>query len=95
MYIQVAASTVLDPITNEGVILNPKRATDAKKDSTIDKLVANPFKILSEYLMTTAVINPPNTWIATVPQAHPPKCLNMFAMISLPLGGIVGGSTRT
>ena len=77
LYIQVATSTVVDPMRNEGVILKPNNATDAKNERTIDKLVAKPFRILSEYLMTMAVINPPSTWIATVAQAQPPKFLKI------------------
>jgi len=75
LYIQVAHSTVDAPMTNEGVIRKSKRMTDAKKDSTIERLVAKPFKMLSEYFMTMAVTNPPNTCIATVAQAHIPKFL--------------------
>lgn len=35
--------------------------------------VAKPLRILSEYLMTTAVTRPPNTWMETVAHAQPPK----------------------
>ena len=73
LYIQVALNTVDAPIMNDGVMLKSKRATDAKKERTIEREVANPFRMLSEYLMTMAVIRPPRTWIATVAQAHPPK----------------------
>lgn len=75
LYIQVEQSTVDAPMTNEGVIRKSKRMTDAKNDSTMDRLVAKPFKMLSEYLITMAVTSPPNTWIATVAQAHIPKFL--------------------
>ena len=50
LYIQVATSTVVDPMTNEGVIWNPNRATEARKDNTMDKLVAKPLRMLSEYI---------------------------------------------
>ena len=68
---------MLEPKRNVGVILKSKSATDARKDRIIERLVANPLRILSEYLMTMAVINPPSTWIATVAQAQPPKFLKI------------------
>ena len=61
LYIQVATSTTVEPMMNAGVMWNPNRATDARKESTMDRLVANPFMMLSEYLMTIAVISPPRT----------------------------------
>lgn len=61
LYIHVATRTVVDPMTKEGVMRKSKRMTDAKNEIMIDKLVANPFKMLSEYLMTTAVTSPPKT----------------------------------
>lgn len=76
LYIQVAARTVEAPITKDGVILKSKSATEAREERTIDRLVAKPFRMLSEYLITMAVTNPPKTWTATVAQAHPPKFRN-------------------
>ena len=73
LYIQVAANTVEEPTTKEGVSRKSKSTTDAKKERTMAKLVANPLRMLSEYLMTTAVTKPPKTWIPTVAQAQPPK----------------------
>ncbi len=73
LYIHVALSTVPAPITNEGVILKSNNTTEAKKLNTIDKLVANPFKMLSLYFITMAVTSPPKTWIETVAQAQGPK----------------------
>ena len=73
LYIQVAVNTVEAPIINDGVMLKSNRATEAKKDRTIDREVAKPFRMLSEYLMTIAVTRPPMTWIATVAHAHAPK----------------------
>ena len=73
LYIAVAASTVDAPIRKEGVMWKSKSTTDARKDRMIDNDVAKPFRILSEYLITTAVTNPPKTCIATVAHAHPPK----------------------
>lgn len=73
LYIHVATRTVEDPMTNDGVMWNPKRTTEARNEKTMDKLVANPFRMLSEYLMTRAVIKPPRTWTETVAHAHPPK----------------------
>lgn len=76
LYIQVALNTVDAPIMNDGVMLKSNSATEAKKERTIEREVANPFRMLSEYLMTMAVIRPPRTWMATVAQAHPPKWRN-------------------
>lgn len=73
LYIHVAIRTVEEPIRNEGVIWKPKRATEARKERTMDRLVAKPLRMLSEYLITMAVTSPPNTWIATVAHAHAPK----------------------
>lgn len=73
LYIAVAASTVDAPIMKEGVMWKSKSTTEARKERIIDNDVANPFKILSEYLITTAVTSPPKTCIATVAHAHPPK----------------------
>lgn len=73
LYIHVAPSTVPAPITNEGVIVKSNNTTEAKKLNTIDKLVANPLRMLSLYLITTAVTSPPNTCIETVAQAQGPK----------------------
>jgi hypothetical protein len=73
LYIHVAANTVTAPIKKPMVILNSNRTTLARKLKTILKLVAKPFRILSEYLMTTAVRRPPRTWMKTVAQAHGPK----------------------
>ena len=35
------------------------------------------YMMLSLYLMTTAVIKPPNVWVNTVPRAHPLKLLKL------------------
>lgn len=61
LYIQVAARTVEAPMTKDGVMRKSKSATEARNDKTMDSDVANPFRILSEYLITTAVTSPPNT----------------------------------
>lgn len=76
LYIHVAAKTVVLPTTNDGVNLKSNKATDARKDKMMARLVAKPLRMLSEYLITTAVTNPPKVWMATVPHAHPPKFLN-------------------
>lgn len=73
LYIHVATKTVTAPIKKPIVILNWKRTTLARKLRTILKLVANPLRMLSEYLMTTAVRRPPRTWMKTVAQAQGPK----------------------
>ena len=78
LYIHVATSTTVAPMRKVGVIWNPNSTTDARKDRTIDKLVAKPLRMLSEYLMTTAVTSPPKTCTATVAQAQPPKLRNML-----------------
>ena len=59
LYIHVAAKTVVLPTTNDGVNLESNSATEARNDKTMARLVAKPLRMLSEYLMTTAVINPP------------------------------------
>jgi len=61
LYIHVATKTVEEPITNDGVMRKSNRMTEARKEMMMERLVANPFRMLSEYLITTAVINPPNT----------------------------------
>ena len=81
MYIHVATSTMVEPMTNVGVMRKPKRTTEARKDKTMDKLVAKPFKMLSEYLMTMAVMSPPRTWMVTVAQAQPPKFRSILAQM--------------
>jgi hypothetical protein len=77
LYIQVEANTVTAPIKKPIVILNSKSTTLARKLKTILRLVAKPLRMLSEYLMTTAVRRPPRTWIKTVAQAQGPKLWKM------------------
>ena len=55
---------------------NSKVKQADRSHRTIDREVANPFRMLSEYLMAIAVTRPPITWIATVAQAHAPKWRN-------------------
>jgi len=76
LYSHVATRTTKEPMMNVKVIWKSKRATDARKEMTMLRLVANPLRILSEYLMTRAVSRPPNTCTHTVPHAHPPKLRN-------------------
>jgi len=45
----------------ERVMLKLKRMTDARKDRMMERLVAKPLRILSEYLITIAVMRPPKT----------------------------------
>lgn len=87
LYIHVATSTVEDPTMNDGVRRKLKRMTEARKDRMIDNDVANPLRILSEYLITIAVTKPPKTWIETVAHAHPPKFLNRSRKNPRELGG--------
>jgi len=61
LYIQVATRTVVDPSIKLGVSLKLNRMTEARNEMRIDRLVAKPFIMLSEYLITNAVTNPPNT----------------------------------
>lgn len=60
----------------DGVMWKSNSATEARNEMMMERLVANPFRILSEYLMTTAVMSPPNTCVITVAHAHPPKFRN-------------------
>lgn len=59
LYIHVATKTVVLPTKNEGVNVNSNSATEARNDKMMARLVAKPLRMLSEYLMTTAVTNPP------------------------------------
>jgi hypothetical protein len=61
---------------NELVMRKWKSPTEARKDITMDREVAKPFMMLSEYLITRAVISPPRTWVRTVAQAHGVKFAN-------------------
>jgi len=61
LYSQVETRTMVDPRTNVTVRVKSKSATEARKESTILRLVAKPFRMLSEYLITIAVTSPPNT----------------------------------
>lgn len=76
LYIHVALSTIAEPRTNVNVIWKSNKAIDAKNEMTMLKDVANPLRMLSEYLMTMAVTRPPNTCIPTVAHAHGPKLRN-------------------
>jgi len=58
------------------VRVKSKRAMEARNDRTMLRLVAKPFRMLSEYLMTIAVTSPPSTWTATVAHAQGPKLRN-------------------
>lgn len=66
-------STIADPKTKVKDIWKSNNAIDARKDITMLRLVAKPLRMLSEYLMTMAVIKPPKTCIETVAQAQAPK----------------------
>jgi len=45
----------------DGVMRKLKRITDARKERMMERLVAKPLRMLSEYLITTAVTRPPKT----------------------------------
>ena len=53
-----------------------KSPTESRKEMTIDRDVANPFMMLSAYLITSAVISPPRTCVATVAHAATVKFAN-------------------
>jgi hypothetical protein len=59
----------------------------------MEKLVAKPLRILSEYFMTTAVISPPITWVNTAAHAHAPKMRNMSTRKPFESGGDVAYRT--
>jgi len=67
----------VEPSTKVAVKVKSKSAMDAKNDRTILRLVAKPFRMLSEYFMTIAVTSPPSTCTATVAHAQGPKLRNM------------------
>jgi hypothetical protein len=53
----------------------------------MDRLVAKPLRILSQYFMTSAVISPQKTGMNTVAHAHAPKMRNMFTRKPFESGG--------
>lgn len=61
LYNQVATRTTVEPRMNVSVIWKLNSATEARKEITMERLVANPLRMLSAYLMTIAVRRPPNT----------------------------------
>lgn len=61
LYMAVAASTVEAPMRKEGVTWKSKSTTDERNERMMEMDVAKPLRMLSEYLMTTAVTRPPNT----------------------------------
>jgi len=76
LYSHVAIRTTVDPRTNVIVMWKSNKATDARNEMTMLRLVAKPLRILSEYLITMAVTRPPSTWTHTVAHAHAPKFSN-------------------
>lgn len=74
LYSHVARRTIAEPRINVAVMRKSKSATLARNESTILRLVAKPLRILSEYLITSAVTSPPRTCTHTVAHAHAPKC---------------------
>ena len=74
MYSHVARRTIAEPRINVAVMRKSKSATLARNESTMLRLVAKPLRILSEYLITSAVTSPPRTCTHTVAHAHAPKC---------------------
>ena len=61
LYIHVAANTTVAPSAKVKVSGKSKRATEARNEMTMLKLVAKPLRILSAYLITSAVMRPPKT----------------------------------
>jgi hypothetical protein len=76
LYNHVAPSTIELPSTKAGVIGYANKPTLARNEMTMLSEVANPLRMLSEYLMTRAVMSPPTTWVRTVPHAQALKFLN-------------------
>ena len=83
LYIHVAANTTLTPSVKVKVGGKSKRATEARHEMTMLKLVAKPLRMLSAYLITRAAMRPPKTWMKTVDHAHPPKLWNRSNLCSL------------
>ena len=73
----MAQRTTLAPTTNEAVIGKWNRPALARKERTIERLVAKPFMMLSAYLITSAVMRPPKTCVRTVAHAHGVKSAKM------------------
>lgn len=61
LYIHVATSTTVDPRIKVIVIWKLNSATDARNEMTMLSEVAKPLRMLSAYLMTSAVNSPPRT----------------------------------
>src|SRR3954464_12651222 len=78
-------STITEPRINVKDMWKSNKATEARNEITMLRLVAKPFKMLSEYLMTMAVTRPPNTWMATVDHAHTPKLWNSVDLKDSPV----------
>lgn len=76
LYIQVATRTTVEPRTKVTVMWKLKRATEARKEMTMLSDVAKPLRMLSAYLITSAVNKPPSTCTATVAHAQMPKFAN-------------------
>ena len=76
LYNHVAPRTSALPTTKLFSTSNSNSTTLAQLEITILKLVAKPFNMLSEYLMTTAVMSPPKTCIKTVAYAQGVKFAN-------------------
>jgi hypothetical protein len=62
-------------------------ATEARKEMMMERFVAKPVRILSEYFVTTAVISPAEE-LNTVAQAHAPKLRNTSMMIPFDMVGM-------
>ena len=52
LYIHVDPRTTVAPTRKDGVIVTSKMATEARNERTIERDVANPLRMLSEYLVS-------------------------------------------
>lgn len=86
LYIHVAIRTTREPRANVTDSWKWNKAMEAREEMTMLKLVAKPFRMLSAYLMTSAVRRPPRTCVRTVAHALTPKFAKMLELIKLVVG---------
>lgn len=86
----MAHRTTLAPTTNEAVIGKWNRPALARKERTMERLVAKPFMMLSAYLITSAVMRPPRTWVRTVAHAQGVKLAKMCVIEGTLCTGVSG-----
>ena len=84
-YIKIDKITKVAPTINCNDSWNPKSKTETKQVIIIAREQANPFRMLSAYLITTATKSPPVAFKTTkyhIKRSYPKK--NPFSLISLP-----------